>query len=165
MIGTILCAVNDTPGAGAALAVAARLSRRLEMRLVVVHVVEEAALSPAARADAWAGGMRLVDHALAEHGAAFGDRRVVIGDPASEIAQIAREERPELIVVGSKLNGRRWRPPLRSRVATELARISEFPVLVTPPDLLGSQPRQNGAARANRMGAAPEGAVSGRGRA
>ncbi len=132
-IGTIVCAVNETEGAAEALRTAAHLGRRLNMRLVAVHVVEDVPMSPAARREARAGGMRLMDRVLAEQGAWMTDRRVASGDPAEEIARIAGEERAELVVVGSKPNGRQARPPLRSRVATELARMSPVPVVVVPP--------------------------------
>ena len=100
--GTIICAVNETQGAAEALRTAAHLGRRLNMRLVAVHVVEDVPMSPAARREARAGGMRLVDRVLAEEGARTADRRVASGDPAAEIARIAGEERAELVVVGSK---------------------------------------------------------------
>lgn len=48
---------------------------------------------------------------------------------------MAGEERAELIVVGARLNGRQPRPPLRSRVATELVRMTPIPVVVVPPGL------------------------------
>jgi nucleotide-binding universal stress UspA family protein len=131
--GTILCAVNETEGAAEALRAAARLSRRLDMRLVAAYVVEDVALSPAGRREARAGGLRLVDRVLADHGAWTADRRVAAGDPAEQIARIAGEERAELVVVGSAPNGRRARPPLRSRVATELAGMTPIPVVVVPP--------------------------------
>ena len=133
--GTIICAVNETQGAAEAPRTAAHLGRRLNMRLVAVHVVEDVPMSPAARREARAGGMRLVDRVLAEEGARTADRRVASGDPAAEIARIAGEERAELVVVGSKPNGRQARPPLRSRVATELAQMSRVPVVVVPPGL------------------------------
>jgi nucleotide-binding universal stress UspA family protein len=131
--GTLICAVNETEGAAEALRTAAHLGRRLNMRLVAVHVVEDVPMSPAARREARAGGLRLVDRVLEEQGAPTAERRVASGDPAEQIARIAGEERAELVVVGSKPNGRRARPPLRSRVATELPQISPIPVLVVPP--------------------------------
>lgn len=132
---TIICAVNETQGAGEALRTAAHLARRLNMRLVAVYVVENVPMSPAARREARAGGLRLLDRVLAEQEAWTADRRVSSGDPAEEIARIAGEERAELVVVGSKPNGRQVRPPLRSRVATELPRISPIPVMVVPPGM------------------------------
>lgn len=130
---TVLCAVDDSQGAAAALRVAANLSDVLELRLVVVHVVEDVALSPPARREARAGGQRLVDRVLGENGVHSAEWRVALGDPAREIAEIATYEAPTLVVIGSELSGRRWRPPLRSRLATELARISPAPVVVVPP--------------------------------
>jgi len=131
--GTIICAVNETQGAAEALRTAAHLGRRLNMRLVAVHVVEDVPMSPAARREARAGGVRLVDRVLAEQGAWTAGRRIASGDPGKEIARIAGEERAELVVVGSKPHGRQARPPLRSRVATELAQLSPVPVVVVPP--------------------------------
>jgi nucleotide-binding universal stress UspA family protein len=133
--GTIVCAINESTGAARALRAASRLAERLDMRLVAVHVVEDAPLSPAARRGARAGGLRLVDRVLAEQGVAVADRRVAIGDPAEHIGRIAREERAELIVVGSTPHGRRHRPPLRSRLATELPRVTPVPVVVVPPQV------------------------------
>jgi K+-sensing histidine kinase KdpD len=132
---TIVCAVNETAGAEEALRAAFRLSERLDMRLVVVHVVEDVPLSPSARREARAGGLRLVDRVLAEQGVAVADRRAAIGNPAEHIGRIAGEERAELVVIGSKTNGRRPHPPLRSRLATELPRMTRVPVVVVPPQL------------------------------
>jgi nucleotide-binding universal stress UspA family protein len=131
--GTIVCAVNETAGAGEALRAAAHLARRLNLRLVAAHVVEDVRMSAAARREARAGGMRLVDRVLSEQEVWTADRRVASGDPAEELARIAAEERAEVVVVGSMPNGRRARPPIRSRVATELARVSPVPVMVVPP--------------------------------
>ena len=133
--GTIVCAVNETTGGEEALRAASRLSERLDMRLVAVHVVQDVPLSPAARREARAGGMRLVDRVLAEQGVHVADRRVAIGDPAEHIGRIAGEERADLVVLGSRPNGRRHRPPLRSRLATELPRMTTVPVVVVPPQL------------------------------
>ena len=86
--GTIVCAVNETTGAQEALRAASRLSKRLDMRLVAVHVVEDVPLSPAARREARAGGIRLVERVLEEQGVRVADRRVAVGDPAEHIGRI-----------------------------------------------------------------------------
>lgn len=130
---TIVCAVNETTGAEEALRTASGLAGRLGLRLVAVHVVEDVPVSPAARREARTGGMRLVDRLLAEQDVRIADRRVAIGDPAEHIARIAGEEGAELLVIGSKPHGRRPRPPLRSRLATELPRTTHIPVVVVPP--------------------------------
>jgi len=137
---TIVCAVNETEGAAEALRTATELGRRLGMRLVAVHVVEDAPVSADARREAWSGGVRLVDRVLAEQGAWTADRRVAVGDPAAHIARIAGEERAELVLVGSKRHGRRARPPLQSRVATELPGMTPVPVVVVPPGRRASSP-------------------------
>jgi len=131
--GTIVCAVNETTGAQEALRAASHLSKRLDMRLVAVHVVEDVPLSPAARREARAGGIRLVERVLEEQGVRVADRRVAVGDPAEHIGRIAGEERADLVVVGSKPSGRQSRPPLRSRLATELPQTTPIPVVVAPP--------------------------------
>jgi nucleotide-binding universal stress UspA family protein len=131
--GTIVCAINETEGAAQALRAAAEICERLDMRLVAVHVVEDVSLSPAARREARTGGMRLVDRVLADEGVPVADHRVAMGDPAEHIARIAGEERAELLIVGSKPHGRRQRPPLRSRLATELPQMTPIPVVVVPP--------------------------------
>lgn len=143
--GTIMCAVNETTGAREALRAASHLAERLGVRLVAVHVVEDVPLSPAGRREARAGGIRLVDRVLAEQGVWVADRRVAFGDPAEHIARIADEERAELVVIGSKPNGRQPRPPLHSRLATELPRMTPVPVVVVAP-----KPGERGSAVARR---------------
>jgi nucleotide-binding universal stress UspA family protein len=138
--GTIVCAVNETTGAAEALGAASRLSERLGMRLVTVHVVEDVPVSAAARREARAGGMRLVDRVLAEQRLAVADRRVAMGDPAAQIGRIAGEEGAALVVVGSKPGDRRPRPQLRSRLATELPALTDAPVVVVPPRPGGQLP-------------------------
>jgi nucleotide-binding universal stress UspA family protein len=137
--GTIVCAVNEATGAEEALRIASRLSERLGLRLVVAHVVEDVPLSPAARREARAGGMRLLDRVLAEQCVRVADRRVAFGDPAEHIGRIAHEEAAELILLGSKPNGRHPRAPLRSRLATELPLTTPVPVVVVPPSFGGDQ--------------------------
>ena len=61
-------------------------------------------------------------------------------DPAQHIGRIAGEERAELVIVGSKPNGRQPRPPLRSRLASELPRTTPVPVVVVPPQLPARAP-------------------------
>ena len=114
MGGTMICGVTGTAAAQDAAELAAALAARREAR---------------------AGGLRLVDRVLAEQGVRFADRRVAAGDPAEHIGRIAIEEDAELIFVGSKRHGRRNRPPLRSRLATELPQTTPVPVVVVPPQL------------------------------
>src|SRR5690348_18367545 len=91
--GTIVCAVNETTGAQEALRAASRLSKRLDMRLVAVHVVEDVPLSPAARREARAGGIRLVERVLEEQGVRVADRRGARRGPARGSRRGARAGR------------------------------------------------------------------------
>lgn len=140
MAGTILCAVDDSEGAGRAVDVAARLCERLDMRLLVVHVVDDEPLSPAARREARRRGERLVAEVMDEHDIFNADWRVSIGTPSTEIHGMAAEEAPEMIILGSRLRGPRWRPPLRGRLVSELAPSSPCPVLVVPAELRSFAP-------------------------
>lgn len=132
---TVLCAVNETEDARRALRVATRLAERFEMRLLVVHVVEGVPMSPAARREARHDGERLVVQVLGEEGVFHADWRVAVGTPSEEIQAIAAQEAPEMMLVGSKPQSRRWRLPRRSRLASELAGLTSCPVLVVPPGL------------------------------
>lgn len=133
MARTILCPVNETDGAAQALRVAARLCERLAMRLVVVHIADGVPPSPTARREARRRGEWLTARILAEQGVPNVDRRVAIGTPGREIAGIAEQEQPEMIIIGSKRQGRRPQRSLRSRLASELAELTPFPVLIVPP--------------------------------
>jgi nucleotide-binding universal stress UspA family protein len=60
------------------------------------------------------------------------ERRVVLGDRAAALAQVATEEGADLIVLGSRpagLGGRK----IRSTLARELEATTPVPVLVAPP--------------------------------
>jgi nucleotide-binding universal stress UspA family protein len=132
-MGPILCAINESDGATRALAVAEQLRDRLGLRLVVVHVVEDVRLTPAARREARAGGLRLVERMLAEQGVVHAECHVRIGDPAEDISEITAIEEPELVIIGSNPNGEPVAPPLRPRLAVELEHMSNAPVVVAPP--------------------------------
>lgn len=123
MGGTILCGIDDSRGARAALQLAAALSKRLDLRLVVAHVAPEAAADQSER---------LVSRTLEQAGLdGTADRRVVAGERAARLAQIAAEEGADLIIVGSGRGGRlRLRPG--SALARELESASSCPVLIAP---------------------------------
>jgi nucleotide-binding universal stress UspA family protein len=103
------------------------------MRLVVVHIADGVPPSPTARREARRRSEWLTARILAEQGVPNVDRRVAIGTPSHEIAEIAGQEQPEMIIIGSKRQGRRPQPPLRSRLASELAELTPYPVLIVPP--------------------------------
>lgn len=113
MGGTIVCGVTGTAAARDASELAAALAARLRLRLVLVHV---------------SGGGE-----PGRDGAAGSDKvRVIRGNPAQALAEVADEEGADLIVLGSRAAGF-GRRLLRSGLATELEAATHVPVLVAPP--------------------------------
>jgi nucleotide-binding universal stress UspA family protein len=139
MQGTLVCAVTDGEESADALALAAELSERLGLRLVLAHAV--------GGVDAIAGGdgsesvtmkqnrqgaERRLAKLADEHGVAHrADKRVAVGEPAALLGRIAAEEAADAIVVGVRARG--WRKRLESRLADELETETPVPVLLAPP--------------------------------
>jgi len=124
MSGTILCGVNDSQGARDALQLAAALSERLRVRLVVVHV---------ACGESTEQARRLVSRLMLDAAPqARADVRVAAGEQAVRLAQIAAEEAADLIIIGSGRNGRLRLLP-GSNFASELESATTCPVLIAPP--------------------------------
>ena len=140
MRGTIVCGVTDSDKGRGALAVAAELSARLGLRLVLVHVADgiappdvngDSSESVTTRADRQ-GAARVVAHLAAEHGVADrAEQRSAVGDPAALLGQIAAEEAADVIVVGARVRGR-LRRRLESRLAHQLETETPVPVLIAP---------------------------------
>ena len=132
-MGTVVCAVDDSPEADEALRVAARLSVDAGLRLVVVHVEDTIGAGIDIRRDAEQRGRHLVDRLVAARGLNGGaDRRVEVGEPASELARVAAEEAASVILVGSR-RSRWWRGRRTSKLTSDLAATSACPVVVVPP--------------------------------
>jgi nucleotide-binding universal stress UspA family protein len=141
MRGTIVCGVTDSDEGRGALVVAAELSERLGLRLVLAHVAEtiapldvnvEGNESVTTRADR-EGAARLVARLAAEHGVGGNaEQRSAVGDPAALLGQIAAEEAADLIVVGSRARGR-LRRGLESRLVRQLETATPVPVVIAPP--------------------------------
>ena len=141
MRGTVVCGVTESEEGRSALAVAAELSERLGLRLVLAHVVAgmapldvngEGSESVTTRADR-EGAARLVARLAAEHGVADrAEQRSAVGDPAALLGQIAAEEAADVIVVGSRARGR-LRRGLESRLVRQLETETPVPVLIAPP--------------------------------
>jgi nucleotide-binding universal stress UspA family protein len=141
MRGTIVCGVTDSDEGRGALAVAAELSGRLGLRLVLAHVADgiapltvngEGSEGVTMRADR-EGAARFVARMAVEHGVAgSAEQRSAVGDPAALLGQIAAEEAADLIVVGSRARGR-LRRGLESRLARQLETETPVPVLIAPP--------------------------------
>jgi nucleotide-binding universal stress UspA family protein len=132
-VGTIVCAVDDSPEAEEALRVAAGLSVDAGLRLVVAHVEERTGDRWDCRLAGEKRGRELLERLLARQG--FDgevDRRVEVGKRASELARVAFEEAASVLVLGCG-GGRWWWRRRASRLACELTAIATCPVVVVPP--------------------------------
>ena len=95
MAGTVLCGVNESAGARNAARVAAVLSKRLELRLVLVHVADAFTIADGsagtdesvATMQARSGGKRLLDQLTAEQGLRRAEQRIEVGDPAERLGR------------------------------------------------------------------------------
>ena len=132
-MGTLVCAVDDSPEAVEALRVALRLSRDADLRLVVVHVEDTVGAGSDVRETAHQRGRRLLDRLLATQGLNGGvDRRVEVGVPAKELARVAEEEAASVILVGYRRR-RWWRGRGIGRFTADLSATVRCPVIVVPP--------------------------------
>jgi nucleotide-binding universal stress UspA family protein len=133
MGGTIMCGVVDTDQGRGAAEVAAALAERLELRLVLVSVVD---VAPGTHESVTAvqqqqGARRLLgDLTRAAGGGAEG--RIAIGDRAEQLARVAAEEGADVIVLGSRRGGLGGRK-LCCTLAPALEAVTPVPVLVVPP--------------------------------
>jgi nucleotide-binding universal stress UspA family protein len=136
MRGTILCWVHDSAHGRAALRVAADLSARLRLRLVLAHVADGfdgAGANENAARTGQREAARVVARLAAEHGLSDrAERRSAVGDPAALLGQIAAEEAADVIVVGVPAGGR-LRRSSESRLAQALESATTVPVLLVPP--------------------------------
>jgi nucleotide-binding universal stress UspA family protein len=148
MSTSIVCGVDGSNDAQAALQVAADLAARLELRLVVAHVAEPdyipyAAAAPfGGRAGRHAvfeaaeaqeeNAERLLEKVVAAAGLGDAEQRPCVGVPAERLADLADEEEAELIVVGSRGRGA-FKAAFLGSVSTSLVGISRCPVLIVPP--------------------------------
>ena len=142
MRGTIVCGVSDSDQGRSALEVAAELSERLDLRLVLAHVADGIASVDGDDADDSEsvsmqgdrqGAARLLLQLTAECGLSDrAEHRSAVGDPAALLGQIAAEEAADLIVVGARARGL-LRRGLESRLAEQLETATPVPVLIAPP--------------------------------
>jgi nucleotide-binding universal stress UspA family protein len=140
MRGTLVCAITKDEESGEALALSAKLSERLGLRLVLAHAVDgigglgtgDGVESVSMQADRQGAERRLARLAH-EHGVADrAERRVAVGEPAALLGQIAAEESADVIVVGSRARGR-LRRGLESNLALHLETATTVPVVIAPP--------------------------------
>lgn len=132
--GTIVCGVTETPDGRGAAELAQALVARLGLRLVLVHVVD--GVPPGTHESLTArqreAGAERTLMEIAEETGNGTERRVVVGNRAEALAQVAAEEGADLIVIGSRPAGLGNRK-LRSTLARELEVATPIPVAVAPP--------------------------------
>jgi nucleotide-binding universal stress UspA family protein len=152
MRGTVLCAVTDGEEGHGAVELAAELSERLGLRLVLAHVAP--GIAPiGANGDGHEsvtmrgnreGAARLVARLAADHG--LGERaeqRHAVGDPPALLGQIAAEEAADMIVLGARRRGL-LRRGLESRLAEQLESETSVPIVIAPPHTTRNAPRGKG---------------------
>jgi nucleotide-binding universal stress UspA family protein len=148
--GSIVCGVDGSADSQAAVCVAARLAKRLEATLVLVHVADftlaryagvggiaAGGIAPqpmlsATRDEQEAAGARLLAQTAGELGLEGAEQRVVVGFPAERLADLADEEDAELIVVGSRGRGR-FKAAFLGSVSSSVVGLARCPVLIVPP--------------------------------
>ena len=148
MGGSIVCGVDGSPDSQAAVKVAAQLAARLGSTLVLAHVAEPAYVAyaaaypfggeagPIAMAEE-AGSTekeseRLLERVAVDAGLSDAERRVAIGHPAEQLAELADEEDADLIVVGSRGRGA-FKAAFLGSVSYNLVGVARCPVLIVPP--------------------------------
>jgi len=140
---SIVCGVDGSSDARAALRVAAQLSGQLGLRLVIAHVVQAAMLPgrvPAGRMPLMTEpidaeireGEKLLEQIVSNEGLGDAHRRVAYGFPAERLADLADEEEAELIIVGSRGRGA-FKAAFLGSVSNDLIGVARCPVLVVPP--------------------------------
>ena len=145
---SIVCGVDGSPDSRSALRVAAGMADRLQLQLVVAHIGEPAYVPYAAAAPF--GGMaghyalmdeiesheeaaeRLLEEVVVTAGLVNTERRIGVGVPAEQLADIADEVDAELIVVGSRGRGA-LKSALLGSVSNALVGVARCPVLIVPP--------------------------------
>lgn len=134
MSGTIVCGVTASSDGWSAAELARAVGQRLGLRLVLVHVVDGIARGAHESVTArqrLIGAGRNLDEIAREIGNGT-EKRLVLGERAEALAQVAAEEGADLIVVGSRSTGLGNRK-LRSTLARELEATTPVPVVVAPP--------------------------------
>jgi len=132
--GTVVCGVTETPDGRGAAAVAGALGRRLGLRLVLAHVLDgvpQGTHESLTARQRHAGAERVLDEIARDLGEGT-EKRIMLGNRAEALAQVAAEEGADLVVIGSRPAGFGNRR-LRSTLARELEAATPIPVVVAPP--------------------------------
>jgi nucleotide-binding universal stress UspA family protein len=134
MGGTIVCGVGEAQDGRGAAELARALGARLGLRLVLVHVIDgvPAGTQESLTARQRHTGAEQALNAIAREIGNGTEKRIVLGDRADGLAQVAAEEGADVIVLGSRSAGLGNRK-LRCTLARELEAATPVPVLVAPP--------------------------------
>jgi nucleotide-binding universal stress UspA family protein len=117
----VVCGVTETLAGRGAADLAHALGARLGLRVVLVRVVEEGT----------ANARQILDEIALEVGEGT-ETRVMLGNPADALAEVAADEGADLIVIGSRPSGIASRR-LRCALARELEAATPIPVVMAPP--------------------------------
>jgi nucleotide-binding universal stress UspA family protein len=134
MSGTIVCDVTEPAAGRSAAEFAAALGARLDLRLVLVHVltgVPDGAEESLTARQRRRGAQRTIDE-IARGVCHEAELRLVVGNHAEAVARVAAEEGADLVVVGGRPAGL-GRRNLRWTLARQLEAATPVPVLVAPP--------------------------------
>jgi nucleotide-binding universal stress UspA family protein len=131
---SVVCGVDGSAESKAAVALATRLAERLGSRLVLAHVIDARHRNhiPVGIA-AGAVGARRISVPTDEHVRAA----VAVGFAADRLADLAEEERAELLVVGSRGRGG-LKAAFLGSVSSSLIGVARCPVQVVRPGIPGS---------------------------
>jgi nucleotide-binding universal stress UspA family protein len=131
-VETIICGVDASAGARAALRIAVDLAEMFGFRVVAVHVVDRTAGNGehgigSATLRARGRAERVLAQVLDDEGLLGKiEWRAEVGDIAERLAAVAGEERAALIVLGSRTP--RVGAGHRSRLANEITKMTAVPV-------------------------------------
>lgn len=136
--GTIVCDVADITRCDRAIDAAVELNARLGLRLVLVVTDVDSFGAAGHSSESFTassfhdGTQRLVRRIRFLNGPSSGvECRIERGQPAAALARVAREERADLVLIGSP-RSRLLRGSVRVDAIGELRRASPCPVVVVP---------------------------------
>jgi nucleotide-binding universal stress UspA family protein len=150
--GAVVCGVDGSPDSQRAVAVAAQFARRLRAKLILANVVAYVS-DPVVPAYAYApmahpatpgppmserrtdieteASEALLERIAGGAGVEGAELRTMLGIPAEQLAELAEEEKADLIVVGSRGRGA-FKAAFLGSVSNSLIGIAGCPVLVVP---------------------------------